>query len=237
MSLPKITHPIHEFEVPSLKKKFIFRPFLVKEEKFLLMAKTSEDRIEIVRAMKQLINNCCESPNFNMHLLTLFDIEYLFLKLRAVSVNNVAEIAYRDAEDNEIYKFQIDLHSVTVMFPENVESTIKINDDMILTMKFIPADIIDDKEFFNSDEKEYFYETIIRCVDKLYHGDEVFDLSTTPKKEVEEFLDSCDLATFEKIRTFMENQPKLYHKLEYTNKLNNKKVIELTSLLDFFTLG
>ncbi len=233
--LPKITYPTHEFVVPSTKKKELFRPFLVKEEKLLLMSKTTEDPTEIFRAIKQVINNCSISDSFDIDKLTTFDMEYLFLQLRSVSVNNISKVSYRDNEDGQIYDFEIDLSQIEVKFPEGISDVIKINEEMGIKMKYPMAGIFDDKEFFNAGDDQYF-ELILRSIDKIYNGEDVFDASENTNEELEEFMDQLDPKVYEKILNFMNNVPKLNHTISYYNKNGNVRVIELNTLNDFFTL-
>lgn len=233
--LPKITYPTHEFVVPSTKKKELFRPFLVKEEKLLLMSKTTEDPTEIFRAIKQVINNCSISDSFDIDKLTTFDMEYLFLQLRSVSVNNISKVSYRDNEDGQIYDFEIDLSQIEVKFPEGISDVIKINEEMGIKMKYPVAGIFDDKEFFNAGDDQYF-ELILRSIDKIYNGEDVFDASENTNEELEEFMNQLDPKVYEKILNFMNNVPKLNHTISYYNKNGNVRVIELNTLNDFFTL-
>jgi len=233
--LPKIQHPIFEFTVPSTKIVTKFRPFLVKEEKILLMAKSSEDRADILRAIKQVVNNCA-IDNFDVDKLTLFDLEYLFLKLRSISVDNTVKVSYRDNDDQKVYDFVIDLSSIEVKFPENVESIIKISDDMGIVMRYPSASIFDDRTYFRAGDDAY-YELVLRCIDKIYDSDNVYQATDYNKEDLEKFLDDCGIAVFNEIQKFMTNVPKLYHRLNYTNSNGKDRVIELTSLTDFFTLG
>jgi hypothetical protein len=235
--LPKINYPTYELKIPSTGKKVTFRPFLVREEKILLIAKQSEDSVDIMRAIKQVINNCCVETNFNVNSLTIFDIEYLFLKIRANSVNNIAKVSYRDNEDQKIYNFEIDLNQLEVKFPENIEKNIKVTENSGILMKHPPASIFDDKEFFKTDKDDSFYELVIKCMDKIYEEDEIHDLKDYPKELIEEYLDNLDVKTYQNIVKFMENTPKLYHKVEYTNQNGKQRIIEMTTLTDFFTLG
>ena len=214
----------------------MFRPFLVKEEKLLLMAKTSDDPSEILRAIKQVVNNCCLDETFDIDNLAIFDIEYLFIRIRAFSINNIASVSYRDNEDNEIYTFDIDLNSIEVQFPEGVDTIIKINDSAGIVMRYPRAQIFDDKEYFNSGDNA-FYELVIRSMHQVFNDDDIYDLSTLSRKEIEEFLDNLDVTTYQKIVKFMESTPKLYYKIEYKNKNGTDRKIELRSLADFFTLG
>ena len=233
--LPKIQHPIFEFTVPSTKIVTKFRPFLVKEEKILLMAKSSEDRADILRAIKQVVNNCA-IDNFDVDKLTLFDLEYLFLKLRSISVDNTVKVSYRDNDDQKVYDFVIDLSSIEVKFPENIESIIKISDDMGIVMKYPSASIFDDRTYFRAGDDAY-YELVLRCIDKIYDSDNVYQATDYSKEDLEKFLDDCGITVFNEIQKFMTNVPKLYYKLEYKNSNGKDRVIELTSLTDFFTLG
>lgn len=236
MPLPKIRHPIFEFIIPSTNKKEAFRPFLVKEEKILLMAKSSEDSTDMLRAIKQVVNNCALNKSLNIDKLAIFDIEYLFIQLRSISVNNVVTVSYMDNEDKELYEFNIDLKEIKVRFPEKIDRLVKVNDSMGIQMCYPPASIFDDKDFLSAGD-DVFYELILRCIDKIYDGDDIFNPSDYTKEEVEAFLDDVGVEVFEKIQAFIMNLPKLYHKLEYKNKNDNVRVIELTSLADFFTLA
>ncbi len=234
--LPKVKHAIFEFVVPSTNKKELFRPFLVKEEKILLMAKSSEESNDILRAVKQIVNNCALNDSFDVDKLTIFDIEYLFVQLRSVSVNNVVKVSYRDNEDEQIYEFEIPLDKIKVQFPEKIDRVIPIAGEIGIQMRYPPASIFDDKDFFNSGE-DAFYELIVRCIDKIYDANNVYNPEEYSKEEIEEFLNDVSVEVFDKIRTFMTNVPKLYYKIEYKNRNGNDRIIELTSLADFFILG
>lgn len=235
MPLPKVKHPIYEFTIPSTKKKESFRPFLVKEEKILLIAKASEDPADSLRAVKQIVNNCAISDSFDVDKLPIFDLEYLFLQLRAVSVSNVVQVSYRDSEDRKVYDFTIDLKDVKVQFPESIDNIVKVTDSMGFVMKWPAASLLDDKQYFNTGDDAY-YELILRCIDKIYDGDDIYNPAEYSLKEIEEFIDDCGIETLGKIQSFMSNAPRLYHKLTYTNSNGKERVIELTSLTDFFTL-
>lgn len=236
MPLPKIKHPIHEFTIPSTGKKELFRPFLVREEKILLIAKASGDQGDILRAVKQVVNNCAINKSFDINRIAIFDVEYLFLRLRAVSINNMVKVSYIDNEDTEVYDFEIDLLKIEVKFPEKVDQVIKADDKIAIVMRHPPASLFDDKDFADSGE-DAFYELILRCIDKIYEGDDVYDPAEYSKQEMEDFLNDLDVDVFEKIQIFMSNMPKLYHRIEYKNKNGKDRVIELTSLADFFMLG
>lgn len=236
MALPKISHPTFEVVVPSLKRKIKMRMMLVKEEKILLMAKESDGPTDVMNAIKQVVTNCIVDP-IDANKLTVFDLEYLFLKLRAASVDNVTKVSYRDNEDNEVYDFEIDLSKVEVNFPENVNQNIKVNDKIGIIMKWPEASVFDDPEIVDSETGDTSFDMlIIKCIDKVYEGDTSTDASTVDKKELIEFIDSLDVKVFEDIRKFLINIPQLKYEIKYTNKMGNERKITLSTLDDFFTL-
>lgn len=235
MSLPKIEHPTFVLEIPSTKKKVMFRPFLVKEEKMLLMAKTSDKETDMLLAMKQIINNCALDDEFDINNLSLFDMEYLFIKIRSNSVSDVVEVAYKDLEDEKVYKFSINLNEVIIDWPENVSNIIKITETSGMTLKYPKASIYEDDEFLNSND-DIFFQLIIRCIDKIYDGDDVYDAKNYKHKELEDFVENLDIKVFEQVRNFMSKQPNISYTIKYKNSLGNDRSIELRSLSDFFTL-
>jgi hypothetical protein len=235
MPLPKIDQPLFDMTIPSTGKKILFRPFLVKEEKILLIAQQSENDSEIIRAIKQILNACIQE-DLDIDSLAIFDLEYMFLKLRARSVNNVVKLSYRDIEDGELYDFELDLDTIEVKMPEVINSKIEINDTVGMTMKYPAASITDRmKDFENEVDLMTFF--IVNCIDTIYDEDNVYVASEFSEAEITEFLDGLDVMSFEKIRQFFESVPRLYHKIEYTNSIQSKRTIELTSLKDFFMWG
>ena len=234
MSLPKISYPTYTIKVPSTKKNVKFRPFLVKEEKLLLMAKESENNSDILLSIKQIVNNCCLDENFDNEKMTIFDLEYIFIKLRAFSVDNIVKVSYKDEEDGQNYEFEVDLNAVEVEFPEKNENNIKISDTFGILMKYPSASLYEDKDFLNL-EKDYLFELIIRCIDKIYEGDNVFEAKNYTMKDLGDFLENLDSKTFVSVQEFLMNSPKLLHVMKYKNSLGNEKEIRLSSLNDFFT--
>lgn len=233
MSLPKIEYPIHNINVPSLKKTYTFRPFLVKEEKLLLMAKESDNPSDSLSAIKQVVNNCL-LEKLDINKLSIFDLEFIFLKLRAVSVDNKIKVSYKDSEDNKVYDFEIDLNTIEVKYPENIDNVIKINDKVGMTMKYPSASLYDDKEFLSL-EKDYMFELIIRCIDNVFVEDEIYNVKDYKRQELEEFLENLDIKTFESVNEFLMTAPKIEHTIEYKNEMGNDRKIVLSSLNDFFS--
>jgi hypothetical protein len=235
MPLPKIDQPLFDMTIPSTGKKIVFRPFLVKEEKILLIAQQSGNDSEIIRAIKQILNNCIQDE-IDLDTFAIFDLEYAFLKLRARSVNNVVKLAYRDIEDDEVYNFELDLDTIEIEMPKKINSKIDITDNVGMTMKYPSASITDKMTNFDN-EVDLMTFFIVNCIDTIYDEDTVYVADDFSEKEISEFLDGLDVKSFEKIREFFESVPRLYHKIEYTNSAGNKRSIELTSLKDFFMWG
>lgn len=227
-------YPIYKINVPSLKKDFSFRPFLVKEEKLLLMAKESENASDILTAIKQIINNCL-LDKLDVNKLALFDLEYIFLKLRSASVDNKIKVSYRDNEDDELYDFEINLDDVAVVYPEKVDNKIKITEKTGIVMKYPSAALYDDKEFLKLD-KDYMFELILRCVDSIYNEDELYEAKDYKREDLTEFLENLDVKTFQNIQEFLVTVPKMEYKINYKNKMEHDREIVLNSLNDFFTL-
>ena len=235
MPLPKIEQPIFEMLVPSQGKPVRFRPFLVKEEKILLFAQQSESEKEIVLAIKQILQNCI-IDKFDVNSLCTFDLEYMFLKLRSKSVNNIIEVSYRDTEDDQVYDFKIDLDDVEIAMPEFNTKKIEISDKIGIIMKYPSITLIDTAPE-NASPLEMVEYLVRSCIDQVYDEEDVYFVAEQPKDEVDTFIDSLDVETYEKIRGFFNELPRMYHKLEYKNSLGNDRAIEMTSLRDFFTLG
>jgi base plate protein len=236
MSLPKLKHPLHAFVVPSTKKKVSFRPLLVREEKLLLMAKESEVSEDIFVAIKQVINNCCIEKGFDVDDLTLFDMETLYMKLYSVSINNVISVTYVDKEDKQSYSFDVDLGKVEIKWPDKeVSKVIPIDSETGLTMRYPKANLYNDKDFLKTD-KDSFFELIVRCVESVYTKTEVLPASDYTEAEIKEFLSDLDVKTYQRVSSFMLNQPSLYYELKYKNAMEHERRIELTTLSDFFSL-
>lgn len=233
-NLPKIEYPVHKIEIPSLKKEYQFRPFLVKEEKLLLMSKESETTTDILSAIKQIINNCSLDPKLDINKLALFDLEYIFLKLRSISVDNIIKVAYKDNEDQKTYNFEINLDDVKVKFPEKMDNNIKITGNSGIVMKYPSAALYDDKDFLSL-EKDYMFELIIRCIESIYYEDQIYECKDYKKQELNEFIENLNIKVFEKIQTFLLSVPKMEYVIEYQNSLGNDRKIVLSSLNDFFT--
>ena len=240
MALPKLSVPLFDIAIPSTNRQIKFRPFLVKEEKILLIAQASGSKKDIVNAMKQIINNCVVSidgKSINVDEFATFDIEYLFLKIRAKSVENIIKLKYRDTEDDKSYEFEVDLDNIEIIRNENHTNKVKVNDEIGIIMKY-PTPDITNKIIDDGISTENIMTLMISdCIDKIYDKDNVYLAKEADPKELDEFVDSMSIKVLEEVRNFFDTMPKLYHKIEYTNSKGTERVIELSSIDDFFTLG
>jgi len=236
MALPKISYPIYELILPSSKEKISFRPFLVKEEKILLTAQVGDEPSEILTAVRQVINNCILSEGVTVSDLSTFDLEYLFIKIRSKSVNNIITLTYKDAEDDLKYTVEVDLDQVQIVEDPNHVNKIEITKDTGMVMKYPKADISNTIKVLNS-ELDIFFEVLKNSIDFIYDSDKIYKTADYTEEELEEFIQSLDVNTFKKIQDFYNTMPKLFYEVKYVNSLGNERVIPLTTLNDFFTLG
>lgn len=237
MALPKITTPVFDVTIPSSKKKIKVRPMLVKEEKILLIARESGDQGDILNAIKQVVNNCIMDDDFDINKLCIFDLEFLFIRLRAISINNITRVAYKDNEDEKIYQFDINLDEVKVIFPENIDKKVVINDETGVTLKYPDTTLYTDTFFSNKSETELFEHLIINCIETVFDGDKVYYARDFSKEELIEFIENLDVNTFNKFREFTSNLPKVEYVIKYKNDFGNERKIVLNALNDFFSLG
>lgn len=235
MSLPKIMHPTFNVVIPSTGKKIRMRPFLVREEKILLMAQTSENPKDIVLAIQQVVNNCLVDQ-VHVEDLTTFDIEYLFLKLRGKSVSNTIELKYTDPLDNHRYDIVVNVDDVEVKFTEDHSNKVEITKTTGLILKYPKSDVAEKMSADITSEVQLMFELMKYCIDQFYDENNVYDMSSYSSTEVEEFLNEQDINTYNKIQKFIETIPKLYHEVPYTRKDGSEGKVVLQTLNDFFTL-
>jgi len=236
MALPKIQHPTFEVTVPSTKKKSKFRAMLVKEEKILLMAKQAEDRADQLNSVVQVINNCAMDGDFKVEELAMFDLEYIFLKIRANSVSNIAKLAFRDNDDEKTYNFEIDLNKIEVQFDKDVNTSIEVSNGIILQMKYPNVSMYLDKNLYSMDDDKVFDYMLRACMDKIIEGDSIHICKDANKDELEEFIDSIPSKAFDDIQEFLSNMPSMYHSEKYKNANGDERTIEFRTLEDFFML-
>lgn len=234
MALPKLLHPTFEIEIPSTKQKIRYRPFLVKEEKILLIAQQSNDPQDMIFAIKQVLQNCA-IDQLDVESLTTFDIEYFFIKLRSKSINNIVTLRYKDLEDEKVYDFEVDLEEIEVEYNNDHENNVQINDSTILVLKYPKVSML--SAIKSENNTDFVFAVLRQCLDKLLHGKEEFSFDNESDQDIDEFILSLDVKAFNKVQSFLDTMPKLRHTITYTNSLGNERKIVLENLEDFFTLG
>lgn len=234
MKLPKIQYPIVKIKIPSTKIEHSFRPFQVKEEKILLIARESNTDRDIMIAVKQIINNC-NLDGLDVDKLTTFDLEYIFVRLRVASVGNEVSVTYLDEEDQQRVTIEIDLNKIEIKWPpEDRKNNIEITDSTGIVFHYPYASVYDDDKLFENAD-DFIFQLILRCIDSVYDGDAVYNSFHYTQEELEEFVEQLDVKTFNKAIAFLTDMPTLYYKIEYENSKGTKRTIELRTLNDFFT--
>jgi hypothetical protein len=238
MPLPKISTPTYELELPSTGQKIKYRPFLVREEKLLVLALESEDTKQITTAIKTVIKNCIETKNIKVESLPTFDIEYLFLNIRGKSVGEEIEvnIICPDDEDTDVL-VKINVDDIKVQKDPEHNKQIKVDDSIMMEMKYPSLDqfIKSNFDFSTDNAMDQSFELIASCIDKIYTEDEVWSTSDVTKKEIMEFLDQMNTNQFKQIEKFFETMPKLSHKIKVKNpKTEVESEVVLEGLSSFF---
>tara|TARA_A200000159_G_C7331509_1_gene343149 strand:- start:572 stop:1291 length:720 start_codon:yes stop_codon:yes gene_type:complete len=238
MPLPKIATPRYELELPSTEETITYRPFLVKEEKVLVIALESEDTKQITNAIKTVIQSCIITKGIKVEKLPTFDIEYLFLNIRGKSVGEEIEVNIICPDDGKTQvPVTIDLDDIQIQKNENHKKQIKIDESIMMEMKYPSLDQFIQNNFDFSDKNvmDQSFELISTCIDKIYTEDEVWAAADCSKKEIKEFVESMNSTQFKDIEKFFETMPKLSHSITVTNP-NTKveSVVVLEGLSSFF---
>jgi hypothetical protein len=237
MALPQVVLPTYELEIPSSGKNLKYRPFVVKEEKLLLLALETNDEKEVENAVRNLLKNCIQTKNIKLEELAIFDLEYIFLQIRAVSVGETVEMNITCKDDNEtIVKYVLNLTEVKVKKSENHSNKILLTDTIGMIMKypdfddFVRTSIIGEPATADS-----VIEAMASCIDQIFDGEEVYDSSTTSKKEFIDWVEGLTNQQFEKVRQFFEDTPVLEHTFTLMNpKTGVESEYTISGLTNFF---
>ena len=220
MPLPKIVTPTYELELPSSGQTIKYRPFLVKEEKVLVLAMESEDTKQITNAIKAVLKSCVQTRGVKVEDLPTFDIEYLFLNIRGKSVGEQLEVNIICPDDEETQvPVSINLDDIEVDKSEEHTNKIKLDKNLMMEMKYPSLDQFFKSNFVFNDENQMdqSFQLIASCIDKIYSDEEVWATADCTKKEVNEFLESMNSAQFKEIEKFFETMPKLSHTVKVKN--------------------
>ena len=238
MPLPKIATPTYELELPSTGATVKYRPFLVKEEKVLVIALESEDNKQITNAIKAVLKSCILSKGIKVEDLPTFDIEYLFLNIRGKSVGEDLEVNIICPDDNKTQvPITINLDDIEVQKDENHTNKIKVDESIMMEMKYPSLDqfIKNNFDFNDKNMMDQSFELIASCVDKIYTEDEVWASADCTKKEMKDFLEQMNSNQFKEIEKFFETMPKLSHTVKVTNpETKVKSDVVLEGLASFF---
>ena len=238
MPLPKIATPTYELELPSTGATVKYRPFLVKEEKVLVIALESEDNKQITNAIKAVLKSCILSKGIKVEDLPTFDIEYLFLNIRGKSVGEELEVNIICPDDEKTQvPVTINLDEIQVQKDENHTNKIKVDDSIMMEMKYPSLEqfIKNNFDFNDKNVMEQSFELIATCIDKIYTEDEVWASADCTKKEMKDFLEQMNSTQFKEIESFFDTMPKLSHTISVTNpKTKVKSDVVLEGLASFF---
>jgi hypothetical protein len=239
MNLPKIEQPIIRIKQPSTGKKIKFRPFLVKEEKILLMAQQSGRRDEVIHAIFQVINNCLVD-DIDLRTIPTFDFDFFFLKLRAASVDNIISLTYSESEDEEAtQEVQVNLDKIELTVPP-IKKSLKINNFTVelqyptigsfldITDRIVDS-IVEDGKFVNFSD-----DMIAACIKSIYDEETVYDEYTLA--ELVEWVDTLPPSSYSDLKEFFDSIPEITHLVKYKTKDGEQKEVVLRGLEDFFTL-
>ena len=236
--LPKIATPTYELELPSTEQTIKFRPFLVKEEKLLVIALESEDTKQITNAIKTVIKNCIETKGIKVETLPTFDIEYLFLNIRAKSVGEEIEVNIICPDDEETnVSVKINVDDIKVQTNEDHTNRIKLDDTLMMEMKYPSLEqfIKNNFDISTNSAIDQSFELVASCVNKIYNEDEVWAAADVTKKELMDFLDQMNTSQFKQIEKFFETMPKLSHTIKVTNPNTEvESEVVLEGLSSFF---
>ena len=238
MPLPTIVTPSYELELPSTGKKVKYRPFLVKEEKLLVLALETENTKDISTAIKTVLKNCIQSRGVKVDNLPTFDIEYLFLNIRGKSVGEEIEVNLI-APDDEVTQVPVTINvdDIEVKKSEDHNKKVKLDDTLVMEMKYPSLDQFIKSNFDFGDEvtMDQSFDLIASCIDKIYNEEEVWSTADCTKKEVKEFLEQMNSLQFKEIEKFFETMPKLSHSVTFTNpKTEVESTVVLEGLSSFF---
>ena len=236
MALPKLTTPTYELEVPSTDEKIKYRPFLVKEEKILMMALETKDNAQIVNAVKDIVNECTFNK-VNISTMPMFDTEYIFLQIRAKSVGEVSKLKLLCPDDKKTYAdVEVDLNEVKVQVGDDHTNKIELTKDMGIIMTYPNIDSFTESGIQDINASNML-EVIGSCILQIYEqkGEKVYEAKDQTKKELTEFIEQLNTKQFKDVQNFFDTMPKLKHEIKIKNpKTKKESKIILQGLNDFF---
>ena len=240
MPLPKINTPTYELELPSTGKKIKYRPFLVKEEKILIMALESEDMTQITDAIIQIIGDCILTEGVKVQSLATFDIEYLFLNVRAKSVGETVDVNLTCPDDGETsVEMSININTIKIQKTRGHKNIIKLDDELSMKLKYPSLDQFVENNFELSNETSQVGQSlsmISSCIEMIYNAEESWEASDCTKDELDDFIGQLNTKQFKEIEKFFTTMPKLSHKIMVKNPNTGvESEVVLEGLASFFS--
>ena len=236
MALPKLDIPIYELVVPSTDEKIKYRPFLIKEEKILLIAMESGANEDIIQAVKQIVSECTFNT-LKLGDMPMFDVEYIFLQIRSKSVGEVSKLKVLCKDDGKTYaNVEVDLTEIEVQVNDDHTNKIELTDEMGVIMKYPTIDSFNTAGISDI-TAENMLDVIVACIDKIYDkkGEGVYDSKDSTKKELMDFVEQMNTTQFQDVQAFFDSMPKLRHEITVVNpKTKKENIVTLTGLNDFF---
>lgn len=215
MSLPRMQHPVHTMVLPSTNQKVKFRPYLVKEEKILLIATESNDEKEMLNATKRILENCILEKDFDVNAMTIFDMQYAFIQLRAKSVGEVVDLKIVCKECQHANDYKLNFQELKVEIPENLDFKIPLSGGIGITMRFPTVSILDKFSKEKLMEADTAMELIMSCIENIWDNDGVHDPHQEPLEEQIAFIESLGRADMEKLEAFTNKIPSISKKVEF----------------------
>lgn len=236
MPLPIVSTPTYEMTIPSTQETVTYRPFLVKEEKVLLMAAESKNSKQIVNAMRKVFGACIESKGFDITKLPMFDLQYILLHLRSKSVGELAEANLTCPECSTPTPFSVDLSKVEVTTPEDHNCKIQLTDDIGIIMRYPTYEMTEVITKLDEESIDGIITMLAYCIDKIYDAENTYDRKDYSDKDIETFVEQLTQGQFQKIQKFFDTMPSIEHEVDFKCvKCKHEQKMVLRSMEDFFS--
>lgn len=235
MAFPKLDTPRYEMKVPSTGKKVVYRPYLVKEEKVLMLALESSDETQMIRAIKDVISSCTEQ-GVDVEKMTMFDLEYIFMRLRGKSVGETTDVSIKCKSCETKNDTKVNLESVVVNVPKESARKIKLTDAVGVIMKYPSVNEMLEIQSSSASEVDKLFDVIAVCIDSVYSGDEIFDSGSQSAKEMKDFIESLSSDQFNKVKDFIQDMPAATIAVDFTcSSCSTHNQFDVKGLANFFS--